>query len=126
MFKITNRMKRLWNLPGTPDQRFPAVSIGPGETVEVDSEQWGAIVRDNPVIAALLAERSLVVGADNPQVDSEELTNPPSPSAPEELTAEPENEKVKVDLKPVQVLEIDTEPKTDGPAEVKPKPRKAK
>ena len=47
MFKITNRMKRLWNLPGTPDQRFPAVSIGPGETVEVDSEQWGAIVRDN-------------------------------------------------------------------------------
>jgi hypothetical protein len=122
MLSIQNRMKRLWTIPATfktdGAAAFEHVNIEPGSSALVNEDHWGQVSKGNLVIEALLTERSLVVTkTKKADLDADELANPASPVAPEDLTAKDERATIesKVELKEI-VLDEPTAGKTDKKA----------
>lgn len=122
MYSIQNRQKRTWIIPAIfkadGAALFEHVNIAPGTSALVNSEHWDSVAKGNLVIEALLTERSLVVDrAERAKgnLHSDELSNPASPKAPEELTDK--DDRVKIESK-VEVKEVVVD---DAPAEVKRK-----
>lgn len=116
-YRLTNRQKRAWVVPATADDSHKSILVDPGETVTVDRDHWDTVRKGNLVIDALLSDRHLVVetgSGDAPVLHAEELRNPASPVAPEELGAETPG--VHVESKGIEEV---TEP-----GEVKPVRRK--
>jgi len=125
MYSIQNRMKRTWIVPATfkPDNSvsFDNVNIAPGSSALVQDDHWDLVKKGNQVVEALLTSRHLVVtkaGKETRELEADELKNPKSPVAPDELKEEDPrvNIESKVELKEVEL-------KDDAPAEVT---RKAK
>jgi hypothetical protein len=128
MYSIQNRMKRTWIVPATfkPDNSvsFDSISIAPGSSAFVQDEHWDSIKKGNQVVEALLTGRNLVVTKAKEDkaaraLDADELKNPKSPEAPEDLTEKDDRVQIdsKVELKTVEL-------KDDAPAEVQPKGKK--
>lgn len=120
---ITNHQRRAWVIPATTEA--DAITIEAGQSAQVDNARWDALKKGNPVIAALLDQRALVVSrtAQAP-VDESELVNPTSPTAPEELKELPEGvEAVDGKHKEREIVEVPVAP-GDGPAEGKPTNRR--
>ena len=112
MLSIQNRMKRLWTIPATfkPDgaAAFEHVNIEPGASALVNDDYWAQVSKGNKVIEALLTERSLVVSkSKKADLEADELANPASPVAPEELTAKDERAHIEsqVELKEITLDE---------------------
>lgn len=112
MLSIQNRMKRLWTIPATfkPDgaAAFEHVNIEPGASALVNDDHWAQVSKGNKVIEALLTERSLVVSkSKKADLEADELANPASPVAPEELTAKDERAHIEsqVELKEITLDE---------------------
>lgn len=123
MYSIQNRMKRTWIVPATfkPDNSvsFDNINIAPGGSAFVQDDHWNLISKGNHVVEALLTQRHLVVTkAKDDKVaralEAEELKNPKSPEAPEDLTEKDDRVNIEsnVELKEVAL-------KDDGPAEGK-------
>lgn len=108
---ITNKQKRAWIVPAI--EGFADVILNPGQVGNVPDEHWDTLRKGNRVIEALLSQRLLTIGAS--KVDAEELENPESPKAPEELTA-PVGGDVTLEKKDREEVVIDT---GNAPAEVK-------
>lgn len=120
MYAVQNRQKRTWVVPEvqTNSARHAAVFIEPGDTALVQDDQWDHVKKGNAVIAALLSSRALVVTAPGAvkDVHVDELANPKSPAAPDELKQSDERVEVttKTELKEVAL--------NDAPAEAKKGP----
>lgn len=108
---ITNRQKRTWIVP--PAAGFDSVIINPGQGADVPNEQWEAVRKDNRVIEALLSQRALTIGSAS--IDVEDLENPTSPQAPEELTDGPTDSSVTLEKVNREIVEVST---GNAPAEV--------
>lgn len=112
MLSIQNRMKRLWTIPATfktdGAAAFEHVNIEPGASALVNDDHWAQVSKGNKVIEALLTERSLVVSkSKKADLEVDELANPASPVAPEELTAKDERAHIEsqVELKEITLDE---------------------
>lgn len=112
MLSIQNRMKRLWTIPATfktdGAAAFEHVNIEPGASALVNDDHWAQVSKGNKVIEALLTERSLVVSkSKKADLEADELANPASPVAPEELTAKDERAHIEsqVELKEINLDE---------------------
>lgn len=123
MYKIQNRMKRTWIVPATFKEHnaiaFEHVNLAPGASALVSVEHWDEVKKGNQVIEALLTERHLVVtkaGKEVRDLSADELANPKSPTAPEELTEK--DDRVTIESK-VEIKEVEL--KDDAPAEGKSK-----
>lgn len=105
MYSITNKMQRAWIVPASADTLHKFVPIDPGQTVRVEKAHWDEIRKGNAVIDALLSGRHIVVktGSGIVDVHGDELTNPASPKAPEELAVV--DESVKVESKGIEIVE---------------------
>jgi translation initiation factor IF-1 len=119
MYSIQNRQKRAWTVPpvhatilGAPETHKP-VTINPGDVAMVKAEHWDAVKKGNRVIEALLTGRHLVVTTmgKTAAVDVEELANPKSPAAPEELTDQDDRVKLTTKTEMVEVSLKDDAPK---------------
>lgn len=110
---ITNKQKRAWIVPAI--EGFSDVILNPGQVGNVPDDHWNTLRKGNRVIEALLANRLLTIGSVS--VDVDELENPESPKAPEELTQAPTDSGVTLEKKDREIIELKTG--GDAPAEVK-------
>ncbi|MNC74193.1 hypothetical protein D3C75_1255070 [compost metagenome] len=94
------------------------MNIEPGASALVNDDHWAQVSKGNKVIEALLTERSLVVSkSKKADLEADELANPASPVAPEELTAKDERAHIEsqVELKEI-VLDEPASGKSDRKA----------
>lgn len=112
MLIIQNRMKRVWTIPAMfkadGSAAFEHINLAPGASEPVNEDHWAFVSKGNQVIEALLTERSLVVTkSKKADLEADELSNPPSPVAPAELTEKDERAKIesKVELKEIDLDE---------------------
>ena len=119
MYSIQNRQKRTWTIPPVHAKEagaaelFKPVNINPGESVLVDEAHWDSVKAGNRVIEALLTGRHLVVtrAGKVAEVEPEELANPKSPEAPEELSERDERLKLETKTEMVEVALKDDAPR---------------
>lgn len=94
---ITNTMNRPWEVPGAAGMFQPApIIIMPGMKAAVDDKHWEAITKGNAALEALLDGEHLLVNGQK-KVSEDDLVNPETPAMPEDLKAENDSEKVKVE-----------------------------
>lgn len=119
---ITNHQRRAWVIPATTEAE--AITIEAGQSAQVDTARWDALKKGNAVIAALLDQRALVVSRNaQAPVDASELTNPTSPTAPDELKDLPEGVEAAEGHRERELVDVPVPP-ADGPAEGKPNNRR--
>lgn len=123
-FTVTNRQKRAFIIPavfGAENQPVhTAVTLNPGESKPIQDEHWNHVSKGNKVIEALLTGRHLVVNRGNKEVtvDLDDLTNPKSVTAPEELKEK--DDRVKIDSK-VELKEVNLDEPKSGKNDSKAK-----